>query len=174
MSELARYFLSCISAVRVEHPRIPVVGQPQGGLPQYAAQATGNTVPFLAIVTVAHATSCRNVALEPPTSPATHTTSALFTFFALYLTTLFSLDTWAAARGSPYRAPGNNSLYRPAATSPAPDSYQGGMHGRGNAGPGPASGPRGRGRDVGRVAQARDSRPPIKMGGTAACGACLI
>jgi hypothetical protein len=57
------------------------------------------------------------------------TTDTLITFFALYLTTLFSLDTWAAARGSPYRAPGANSFYRPASTPPAPGSYQAGMHG---------------------------------------------
>ncbi|CAG5177617.1 uncharacterized protein ALTATR162_LOCUS8314 [Alternaria atra] len=111
---------------------------------------------------------------KSPTSLITSTTSTLFTFLALYLTTLFSLDTWAAARGSPYRAPGNNSFYRPAATPPAPDSYQGSMHGRGNAGPGAGSRGGGGGRDVGRVAQARDSRPPIKMGGSAACGACMI
>jgi hypothetical protein len=112
---------------------------------------------------------------RPTTSPATSTTltSTLFTFLALYLTTLFSLDTWAAARGSPYRAPGNNnSFYRPTVIPPAPDSYQGSMHGRGNAGPGSGN-QGGRNRDVGRVAQARDSRPPIKMGGTAGCGACL-
>ncbi|CAN9295091.1 unnamed protein product [Alternaria alternata] len=118
---------------------------------------------------------------KSPTPPlTTPTTSTLFTFLALYLTTLFSLDTWAAARGSPYRAPGNtSSFYRPGATPPAPDSYQGGMHGRGNAGPGTGGGGGGGGRggggrDVGRVAQARDSRPPIKMGGSAACGACMI
>ncbi|KAJ4346123.1 hypothetical protein N0V95_005676 [Ascochyta clinopodiicola] len=95
----------------------------------------------------------------------------LYMFFALYLTTLFSLDTWAAARNSPYRAPGNNSFYRPAHTPPAPDSYQGGMHGRGNAGAGSGSG--GNGGNVGRVPQARDSRPPMKLWGTAACGACM-
>lgn len=101
------------------------------------------------------------------------TTDTLITFFALYLTTLFSLDTWAAASGSPYRAPGVNSHVRPARVAPTRDSYQGGMHGRGNAGPGSGNGGGGR-RDVGRVAQARDSRPPIKMGGTAGCGACMI
>ena len=96
---------------------------------------------------------------------------SLFTFFALYLTTLFSLDSWAAARNSPYRAPGNNAFYRPVNTLPAPDSYQGGMHGRGNAGPGSGGG--GSGGNVGRVPQARDSRPPMKLVGTASCGACL-
>ncbi|UPX14063.1 uncharacterized protein EKO05_0004555 [Ascochyta rabiei] len=95
----------------------------------------------------------------------------LYMFFALYLTTLFSLDTWAAARNSPYRAPGNNSFHRPAHTPPAPDSFQGGMHGRGNAGAGSGSG--GNGGNVGRVPQARDSRPPMKLWGTAACGACM-
>ncbi|KAJ8106787.1 hypothetical protein OPT61_g9308 [Boeremia exigua] len=96
---------------------------------------------------------------------------SLFTFFALYLTTLFSLDTWAAARNSPYRAPGNTALYRPANAPPAPDSYQGGMHGRGNAGPRAGNG--GNDGGVGRVPQARDSRPPMKLWGTAACGACM-
>lgn len=95
----------------------------------------------------------------------------LYMFFALYLTTLFSLDTWAAARNSSYRRPGNNSFHRPISTPPAPDSYQGGMHGRGNAGP--SSGSSGNGGNVGRVPQARDSRPPMKLWGTAACGACM-
>ncbi|KAH7079353.1 hypothetical protein BKA63DRAFT_563988 [Paraphoma chrysanthemicola] len=106
----------------------------------------------------------------PSKSLLTNTTNTLITFFALYLTTLFSLDSWAAARGSPYRAPGANSFYRPATAPPAPDSYQAGMHGRGNAGPG--SGGDG-GRGVARLPQARDSRPPIRMGGTASCGACM-
>ncbi|KAL1611774.1 hypothetical protein SLS59_000493 [Nothophoma quercina] len=97
---------------------------------------------------------------------------SLFMFLALYLTTLFSMDTWAAARNSPYRAPGNNSFYRPATTAPAPGSYQAGMHGRGNAGPG-SGGSGGNGGNVGRVPQARDSRPPMKLYGTAACGACM-
>lgn len=106
------------------------------------------------------------------TSPSkTSFGDSLYMFFALYLTTFFSLDTWAAARNSPYRAPGNNSFYRPASTPPAPDSYQGGMHGRGNAGPRNGSG--GNGGNVGRVPQARDSRPPMKLYGTAACGACM-
>ncbi|KAF1841310.1 uncharacterized protein K460DRAFT_379424 [Cucurbitaria berberidis CBS 394.84] len=110
--------------------------------------------------------------MEAKKSLTASATNTLFTFLALYLTTLFSLDNWAAARNSPYRAPGNNSFYRPASTAPAPDSYQAGMHGRGNAGPG--SGSDGDGRGVGRVPQARDSRPPMKIGGTAACGACLM
>ncbi|OAL57176.1 hypothetical protein IQ07DRAFT_675248 [Pyrenochaeta sp. DS3sAY3a] len=100
--------------------------------------------------------------------------NTLTTFLALYLTTLFSLDTWAAARASPYRAPSNSdttSYLRPASTPPAPDSYQGGMHGRGNRGPGSSGGGGGSARDVGRV---RDNRPPIRMGGSAACGACMI
>ncbi|KAF3000704.1 hypothetical protein E8E13_002619 [Curvularia kusanoi] len=92
---------------------------------------------------------------------------SLITFFALYFTTLFSFDTWAAARNSPHRAPGNSAFYRPANTPPAPGSYQGGMHGRGNAGPG--SGSRGS-----RVAEVRDNRPPINVTGTAACGACAF
>ncbi|EDU50122.1 hypothetical protein L13192_08317 [Pyrenophora tritici-repentis] len=111
--------------------------------------------------------------MEGHKSLVSRTRDTLITFFALYLTTLFSLDTWAAARGSPYRAPGTNSYYRPATTTPGPDSYQAGMHGRGNAGPGSGGGGGGEsggGRSVGRV----DSRPPIKMGGTAGCGACLI
>ncbi|KAF2679466.1 hypothetical protein K458DRAFT_393876 [Lentithecium fluviatile CBS 122367] len=99
--------------------------------------------------------------------------SSLLTFLALYLTTLFSLDTWAAARSSPYRAPSaSNTYYRPANTPPAPGSYQAGMHGRGNAGPGSGSGGGG-GRGVGRVPQAVDSRPPLRLGGTASCGACM-
>ncbi|KAF2241736.1 hypothetical protein BU26DRAFT_511154 [Trematosphaeria pertusa] len=101
------------------------------------------------------------------------TGDTLFTFVALYLTTLFSLDTWAAARGSPYRAPGStNTYFRPANTPPPPDSYQGGMHGRGNAGP-RTGGDESRRRDVGRVPGARDSRPPMQLWGTASCGACM-
>ena len=121
----------------------------------------------------------RNVSTPPVsfehvlTSPSkTSFGDSLFMFFALYLTTLFSMDTWAAARNSPYRAPGNNSFYRPATTAPAPGSYQAGMHGRGNAGPG-SGGSGGNGGNVGRVPQARDSRPPMKLYGTAACGACM-
>ncbi|KAF2131855.1 hypothetical protein P153DRAFT_394046 [Dothidotthia symphoricarpi CBS 119687] len=110
--------------------------------------------------------------MSTPKQPTpTSTTSPLLTFLALYLTTLFSLDTWAAARNSPHRAPGSSSFYRPATVAPAPDSYQGGMHGRGNAGPrsGGGGGARGGSADVGRV----DTRAPVRMGGTAACGACL-
>lgn len=115
---------------------------------------------------------CTESANPPLTFDSKSTfTDSLFTFFALYLTTLFSLDTWAAARKSPHRTPGNNAFYRPANTLPAADSYQGGMHGRGNAGPG--SGSRGNSENVGRVPQARDSRPPMKLFGTAACGACM-
>lgn len=109
--------------------------------------------------------------IAPSKSLASRTTDTLITFFALYLTTLFSMDTWAAARNSPYRAPGANAFYRPANTAPAAGSYQANMHGRGNAGPGSGSGGGG---GVGRVPQARDSRPPMRMGGTAACGACMI
>ncbi|KAF2643077.1 hypothetical protein P280DRAFT_421593 [Massarina eburnea CBS 473.64] len=109
----------------------------------------------------------------PASTPSTPSApSSLLTFFALYLTTLFSLDTWAAARNSPYRAPSANSIYyRPANVTPARDSYQGQMHGQGRYGPG--SGSEGSGRGVGRLPQARDSRPPLKMGGSAACGACM-
>ncbi|EMD65276.1 hypothetical protein GGP41_010194 [Bipolaris sorokiniana] len=107
--------------------------------------------------------------MEAPKSFLSRTTNALIVFFALYFTTLFSLDTWAAARGSPYRAPGSSSYNRPAPVAPSRQSYQGRMHGRGNAGPGSSSGGGSR-----RVAQVKDSRPPIKMGGSAACGACLI
>ncbi|KAF2856496.1 hypothetical protein T440DRAFT_549873 [Plenodomus tracheiphilus IPT5] len=105
-----------------------------------------------------------------PLLPSQSILSTLTTFTLLYLTTLFSLDSWAAARASPHRAPGTNASYnRPAASAPEPDSYQGGMHGRGNAGPrGPGDERRG-GRDVGVV----DSRAPMKMGGSAGCGACL-
>ncbi|KAF1947206.1 hypothetical protein EJ02DRAFT_449797, partial [Clathrospora elynae] len=108
--------------------------------------------------------------MDPQKPVTSRSTTTLFTFLALYLTTLFSLDAWAAARGSPYRASGANSFYRPANPTPAADSYQGGMHGWGNAGPGRGGGGN---RGVGRVSQARDSRPPMKMGGTAGCGACL-
>jgi hypothetical protein len=98
----------------------------------------------------------------------TSVTTTISTFVLLYLTTLFSLDTWAAARGSPHRAPGNNSYYRPAPAPVAPDSYQAGMHGRGSRGPGGGGGGGNRG-----VFEQRDSRPPVRMGGTAACGACM-
>ena len=107
--------------------------------------------------------------LTPPSKASLGDT--LYMFFALYLTTLFSLDTWAAARNSPYREPGNNSFYRPISTPPAPDSYQGGMHGRGSAGP--RTGGSGNGGNIGRVPQTRDSRSPMKLWGTAACGACM-
>ncbi|KAF2788620.1 hypothetical protein K505DRAFT_420998 [Melanomma pulvis-pyrius CBS 109.77] len=101
----------------------------------------------------------------------TRTGDTLFTFVALYFTTLFSMDTWDAARGSPYRAPGTNTFYRPAHPTPSSDSYQGAMRGlgppRGNGGGGGARG-------VGRLPGAVDSRPPMRMGGTAGCGACMI
>ncbi|KAJ4286733.1 hypothetical protein N0V90_012985 [Kalmusia sp. IMI 367209] len=101
---------------------------------------------------------------EAKSSPA----NSIVTFFALYLTTLFSLDTWAAARASPYRAPSaTNTYFRPASTPPAPGSYQAGMHGRGNAGPGSG------GRREGRVPQTLDARAPLKMGGSSSCGACM-
>ncbi|EOA85681.1 uncharacterized protein SETTUDRAFT_29142 [Exserohilum turcica Et28A] len=111
--------------------------------------------------------------MEGSRSIILRTGDTIFAFLALYFTTLFSLDAWAAARGSPYRAPGSDSFNRPASTPPAPESYQADMHGRGNAGPANGDGS-GRNRNLGRVAQARDSRPPIKMGGTAGCGACVI
>ncbi|KAF2021804.1 hypothetical protein BU24DRAFT_438734 [Aaosphaeria arxii CBS 175.79] len=95
------------------------------------------------------------------------TTDTIFTFVALYFTTLFSLDTWNAARGSPYRAPGTSTYFRPAAGNPSADSYQGQMYNGGRNGGGA------RRRDIGRVPTARDSRPPLRMGGTAACGACM-
>ncbi|KAF1965090.1 hypothetical protein BU23DRAFT_520068 [Bimuria novae-zelandiae CBS 107.79] len=94
--------------------------------------------------------------------------SSLFTFLALYVTTLFSLDTWAAARASPYRAPSaTNTYFRPATTPPAPGSYQAGMHGRGYAGPGDGGESR-RAGEIGRV----DARAPLRMGGSSGCGAC--
>ncbi|KAF2867155.1 hypothetical protein BDV95DRAFT_185096 [Massariosphaeria phaeospora] len=103
------------------------------------------------------------------------TTSTVTTFLALYLTTLFSLDTWAAARASPYRAPtaanaNANTYFRPASNGPAPDSYQAGMHGRGNAGPRDDSAG---GRPAGRVPGVVDSRAPLRMMGSASCGACM-
>ncbi|KAF2176983.1 hypothetical protein K469DRAFT_721071 [Zopfia rhizophila CBS 207.26] len=94
-------------------------------------------------------------------------------FFALYLTTLFSMDTWAAARGSPYRAPTSNAYYRPANPIPSPDSYQGGMTGPNHWSGGGNSGNDAGRRDIGRVPNARDSRPPMRLIGTAACGACM-
>ncbi|KAI8937652.1 hypothetical protein NX059_005357 [Plenodomus lindquistii] len=106
------------------------------------------------------------------TKPTTSIFSTLTSFTLLYVTTLFSLDSWAAARASPHRAPSNDAHYRPAPSAPAPGSYQAGMHGRGSAGPRDPDEERRRrgGRDVGVV----DSRPPLGMGGSAACGACLI
>ncbi|KAF1831806.1 hypothetical protein BDW02DRAFT_649639 [Decorospora gaudefroyi] len=104
---------------------------------------------------------------SPTSSPSSALHSTLFTFIALYLTTLFSLDTWSSAQNSPYRNPSSGSHLRPNSNptyTPVPGSYQAGMHGRGNAGPlgnGRGSGGGSGGRDVGRV---RDSRPPIKMG----------
>ncbi|KAF2000773.1 hypothetical protein P154DRAFT_194667 [Amniculicola lignicola CBS 123094] len=103
------------------------------------------------------------------------TTDTLFAFFALYLTTLFSLDTWDAARSSPYRLPSSNIYFRPAAVRPAPGSYQAGMAANGVL-PGSRyagnEGGSGR-RDVGRIGGARDSRPAMRLVGTASCGACL-
>lgn len=122
-----------------------------------AIMASERSVLLSALRTTAHTPSKTSVG------------ETLYMFFALYLTTLFSLDTWAAARNSPYRAPGNNSFYRPASTPPTPGSYQAGMHGRGNAGPGSGD----NSGNVGRLPQVRDSRPPMKLYGTAACGACM-
>ncbi|KAH9868173.1 hypothetical protein J1614_007245 [Plenodomus biglobosus] len=110
----------------------------------------------------------KNTSSPPATPSSPSILSTLTTFTLLYLTTLFSLDSWAAARASPHRAPGNGAYTRPGASAPAPDSYQGSMHGRGSAGPRSGDGGRG-GRDVGVV----DSRPPVGMGATAGCGACL-
>lgn len=98
-----------------------------------------------------------------PTSP----TNTFLSFLALYLTTLFSLDAWASARNSPYRAPGANSFYRPAGAPPS--EYQAGMHGRGNRGAGSGAVRRG----GGNVPESRDSRPAVGMGATAGCGACM-
>ncbi|KAL1797063.1 hypothetical protein ACET3X_005603 [Alternaria dauci] len=100
--------------------------------------------------------------------------STILSFLALYFTTLFSLDSWAAARASPFRAPStHNSVTRPI-TPAAPSAYQAGMHGRGNAGPASRGGSARGGRDVGRVAQGRDGGPAMRMGGSAGCGACMI
>ncbi|KAF2438877.1 hypothetical protein P171DRAFT_525963 [Karstenula rhodostoma CBS 690.94] len=93
--------------------------------------------------------------------------NTLTTFLALYLTTLFSLDTWTAARNSPYRAPSATSFYRPAG---APSEYQASMHGQGRRGPGGGSG----GRREGRLPATLDTRAPLKAGSTAACGACAM
>jgi hypothetical protein len=88
------------------------------------------------------------------------------TFVALYLTTLFSIDTWAAARASPHRRPGVNTYFRPAHT---PSEYQSNYNAsghRGGSGGGSGSGDR-----VGRLPNARDGRPPLRMGGgSAGCG----
>ncbi|KAJ4358731.1 uncharacterized protein N0V89_003315 [Didymosphaeria variabile] len=65
--------------------------------------------------------------------------NTLTTFLALYLTTLFSLDTWTAARNSPYREPSATSFYRPANR---PSEYQAGMHGQGRRGTGGSGGGR--------------------------------
>ncbi|KAF2659260.1 hypothetical protein K491DRAFT_712782 [Lophiostoma macrostomum CBS 122681] len=106
--------------------------------------------------------SSESKATPPPTNRGMGDT--LFTFLVLYFTTLFSLDTWNAARGSAHRAPSSNSYFRPANLPPAPDSYQGSMSRfRGNGD--------GR-RDVGRVQG--DSRPPLRMGTGSSCGACSM
>ncbi|OAL05608.1 hypothetical protein IQ06DRAFT_289726, partial [Phaeosphaeriaceae sp. SRC1lsM3a] len=104
-------------------------------------------------------------------SSSTNPANTLFSFLALYLTTLFSLDAWSSARNSPYRAPGANSFYRPAAAQPS--EYQAGMHGRGNRGPGGGGGGGNGRRGGGNVAETRDSRPAVGMGVTAGCGACM-
>ncbi|KAL5414409.1 hypothetical protein PMIN04_009046 [Paraphaeosphaeria minitans] len=101
---------------------------------------------------------------KPASSPIT----TLTTFFALYLTTLFSLDTWAAARNSPYRAPSATSFYRPAG---AQSEYQAGMHGQGRRGPGRGESDRPR---QGRLPATLDTRAPLRVGSTAACGACAM
>ncbi|EAT91653.1 hypothetical protein HBI56_012600 [Parastagonospora nodorum] len=105
----------------------------------------------------------------PPKSPLTSLTSTLTSFFALYFTTLFSLDSYTAARNSPFR-PANQTL--PPANSTqtgARSEYQAGMHGRGRRGPGGGEPPRG-GRDVGGM---RDSGPAVGMGANTSCGACM-
>ncbi|CAI6337723.1 unnamed protein product [Periconia digitata] len=98
--------------------------------------------------------------------------SPIFSFIALYFATLFSLDTWAAARASPYRAPSSVAYNRPANMPPPRDSYQGGMHGQGRHGPS-SDGNLGGRRPEGRIASARDSRPPMRIGANARCGACM-
>ncbi|ORY10637.1 hypothetical protein BCR34DRAFT_601927 [Clohesyomyces aquaticus] len=96
--------------------------------------------------------------------------TTLLSFFALYLTTLFSMDTWNAARGSPYRSTIDSSTYfRPAVTRPSPDSYQGRYSANGHR---PGTRPDLGARGVGRVGGARDSRPPLRLVGTSSCGAC--
>ncbi|KAF2477266.1 uncharacterized protein BDR25DRAFT_300254 [Lindgomyces ingoldianus] len=102
---------------------------------------------------------------KPSSLPAT-----LFTFLALYLTTLFSLDTWSAARGSPFSlSPSASTYFRPGNPRPSADSYQGQYHASGRRDGGVGGGSRG----VGRLANARDSRPPMPLVGTASCGACM-
>lgn len=107
----------------------------------------------------------------PRPSSATTLPQTLLTFFALYLTTLFSLDTWNAARSSPYRSTTTENLTRPSNPPPARDSYQGGMHGQGRHGYG--SGGSGGG-NVARLPQSRDSRVPLRMGASAGCGGCMM
>jgi hypothetical protein len=88
------------------------------------------------------------------------------TFFALYFTTLFSTDSYAAARASPFR-PANSYIAQNPIVPGTRSEYQAGMHGRGARGPGSGEQPR---RDIGGM---RDSRPPVGMGATAQCGACM-
>ncbi|KAF2265280.1 hypothetical protein CC78DRAFT_532494 [Lojkania enalia] len=104
------------------------------------------------------------------------TTNTLTTFLALYFATLFSFDTWSAARSSPFRSPSSNTYFRPSNTV-APGSYQSNYSANGrrpNENESGNSGSRGGDGGVGRVPSARDSRAPIGMGATAQCGACMF
>ncbi|PVI06481.1 hypothetical protein DM02DRAFT_609677 [Periconia macrospinosa] len=105
---------------------------------------------------------------ESKPSTSTSPLNPILSFLALYLTTLFSLDTWAAARSSPYRSPISTAYNRPANMPPPRDSYQGRMHGQGRYGPG------GPPRGEGRLPATRDSRAPlnIPLGGGCSGGGC--
>ncbi|KAH7126761.1 hypothetical protein B0J11DRAFT_579198 [Dendryphion nanum] len=94
------------------------------------------------------------------------TTDTVFTFVALYVTTLFSLDSWNAARGSPYRASMNSeAFYRPAAPTPSADSYQGRMYNGNRRNDGAPK------RNMGGLPNTMDARAPLKMKGP--CGTCM-
>ncbi|KAF2109586.1 hypothetical protein BDV96DRAFT_584986 [Lophiotrema nucula] len=107
--------------------------------------------------------------------------ATLFSFVALYFTTLFSLDTWNAARASAFRAPGanTNTYFRPANPPPSADSYQARYsangHPRGTDGSNGSNGSNGSGSNgkVGRIPTVRDSRPALKMGVAGGCGSCM-
>ncbi|KAF2738386.1 hypothetical protein EJ04DRAFT_573831 [Polyplosphaeria fusca] len=109
------------------------------------------------------------MAVEEKSSMLSSASNTVFSFVALYFTTLFSMDTWDAARSSPHRAPGSNTYFRPANR---PSEYQSNYNAAGHRG-GAGNGDLGR-RETGRVPTARDSRPAMRMGASAGCGACAM